>query len=54
MIAPPPHLVIVGAGPAGMMLAYQLVSNGVPVSVLEQQPEGLTPAKHASAGAQTL
>jgi 2-polyprenyl-6-methoxyphenol hydroxylase-like FAD-dependent oxidoreductase len=32
-------VVIVGAGPAGMMLAYQLVSNGVPVRVLERHKD---------------
>lgn len=34
-----PQVVIAGAGPAGMMLAYQLVTNGVPVRVLEQHPD---------------
>jgi 2-polyprenyl-6-methoxyphenol hydroxylase-like FAD-dependent oxidoreductase len=34
-----PHIVIVGAGPAGMVLAYQLVTNGVPVRVVEQHPD---------------
>jgi 2-polyprenyl-6-methoxyphenol hydroxylase-like FAD-dependent oxidoreductase len=34
-----PQVVIVGAGPAGMMLAYQLVTNGVPVRVLERHPD---------------
>jgi 2-polyprenyl-6-methoxyphenol hydroxylase-like FAD-dependent oxidoreductase len=34
-----PKVVIAGAGPAGMMLAYQLVSNGVPVTVLEQHQD---------------
>ncbi len=34
-----PNVVIAGAGPAGMLLAYQLVSNGVPVRVLEQHPD---------------
>ncbi len=34
-----PHIVIVGGGPAGMLLAYQLVSNGVPVRVLERHPD---------------
>src|SRR5579859_6537479 len=29
-------IVIVGAGPAGMLLAYQLAANGVPVRVLER------------------
>jgi 2-polyprenyl-6-methoxyphenol hydroxylase-like FAD-dependent oxidoreductase len=29
-------VVIVGAGPAGMMLAYQLVAHGIPVRVLER------------------
>src|SRR4051794_30306099 len=34
-----PKIVIVGGGPAGMMLAYQLASNGVPVRVLERHPD---------------
>jgi 2-polyprenyl-6-methoxyphenol hydroxylase-like FAD-dependent oxidoreductase len=34
-----PRVVIVGGGPAGMVLAYQLVSNGVPVRVLERHPD---------------
>src|SRR5688500_1127438 len=34
-----PKVVIAGAGPAGMMLAYQLVTNGVPVRVLEQHAD---------------
>src|SRR3989442_11880760 len=33
------QVVIVGAGPAGMMLAYQLVSNGVKARVLERHPD---------------
>jgi 2-polyprenyl-6-methoxyphenol hydroxylase-like FAD-dependent oxidoreductase len=33
------QVVIIGAGPAGMMLAYQLVSQGVPVRVLERHPD---------------
>ncbi|HYO57501.1 FAD-dependent monooxygenase [Archangium sp.] len=33
------EVVIVGAGPAGMMLAYQLVSNGVKVRVVERHPD---------------
>jgi 2-polyprenyl-6-methoxyphenol hydroxylase-like FAD-dependent oxidoreductase len=33
------EIVIVGAGPAGMMLAYQLASNGVSVRVLERHPD---------------
>ncbi|PTL81044.1 NADH:flavin oxidoreductase [Vitiosangium sp. GDMCC 1.1324] len=32
-------MVIIGAGPAGMMLAYQLVTNDVPVRVLERHPD---------------
>jgi len=32
-------IVIVGAGPAGMMLAYQLASNGVEVRVLERHKD---------------
>jgi 2-polyprenyl-6-methoxyphenol hydroxylase-like FAD-dependent oxidoreductase len=32
-------VVIAGAGPAGMMLAYQLASNGVAVRVLERHPD---------------
>ncbi|WP_053232119.1 FAD-dependent monooxygenase [Sandaracinus amylolyticus] len=35
----PPSVVIAGAGPAGMVLAYQLVGRGVPVRVLEQHPD---------------
>ena len=31
--------VIVGAGPAGMMLAWQLASNGIQVRVLERHPD---------------
>jgi len=34
-----PEIVIVGAGPAGMVLAYQLASNGIPVRVLERHPD---------------
>jgi 2-polyprenyl-6-methoxyphenol hydroxylase-like FAD-dependent oxidoreductase len=34
-----PQIVIVGGGPAGMVLAYQLASNGVPVRVLERHPD---------------
>lgn len=34
-----PEIVIVGAGPAGMVLAYQLVSNGIKVRVLERHPD---------------
>ena len=34
-----PRVVIAGAGPAGMMLAYLLASNGVEVRVLEQHPD---------------
>ncbi|UJR82574.1 FAD-dependent monooxygenase [Sandaracinus amylolyticus] len=36
---PTPSIVIAGAGPAGMVLAYQLVERGVPVRVLEQHPD---------------
>jgi 2-polyprenyl-6-methoxyphenol hydroxylase-like FAD-dependent oxidoreductase len=32
-------IVIVGAGPAGMMLAYQLASNGLPVRVFERHKD---------------
>jgi 2-polyprenyl-6-methoxyphenol hydroxylase-like FAD-dependent oxidoreductase len=32
-------IVVVGAGPAGMMLAYQLASNNVPVRVLERHKD---------------
>jgi 2-polyprenyl-6-methoxyphenol hydroxylase-like FAD-dependent oxidoreductase len=35
----PREVVIVGGGPAGMMLAYQLVSSGVKVRVLERHPD---------------
>jgi 2-polyprenyl-6-methoxyphenol hydroxylase-like FAD-dependent oxidoreductase len=33
------QVVIIGAGPAGMMLAYQLALNGVSVRVLERHPD---------------
>jgi 2-polyprenyl-6-methoxyphenol hydroxylase-like FAD-dependent oxidoreductase len=33
-----PHVVIAGAGPAGMLLANQLVTNGVRVRVVERHP----------------
>jgi 2-polyprenyl-6-methoxyphenol hydroxylase-like FAD-dependent oxidoreductase len=32
-------VVVVGGGPAGLMLAYQLVSSGIPVHVLERHPD---------------
>lgn len=35
----PPSVLIVGAGPAGMVLAYQLASHGVPVRVLERHAD---------------
>jgi 2-polyprenyl-6-methoxyphenol hydroxylase-like FAD-dependent oxidoreductase len=35
----PPNVVIAGAGPAGMVLAYQLASHGVPVHVIERHPD---------------
>src|SRR5262245_12495191 len=34
-----PQVVIAGAGPAGMMLAYLLASNDVPVRVLERHAD---------------
>src|SRR5436190_13589056 len=34
-----PEVVIVGAGPAGLMLAYQLVTNGIPTRVIERHPD---------------
>ena len=34
-----PDVVIIGAGPAGMMLAYLLVTNGISVRVLERHPD---------------
>ncbi len=34
-----PAVVIVGAGPAGLLLAYLLVTNGVSVRVLERHPD---------------
>ena len=36
------RVVIVGGGPAGMVLAYQLASNGVPVRVLDAQGPAAT------------
>jgi 2-polyprenyl-6-methoxyphenol hydroxylase-like FAD-dependent oxidoreductase len=35
----PFRVVIAGGGPAGMMMAYQLASNGVHVTVLERHPD---------------
>src|SRR3954464_9631242 len=35
----PCRVVIVGGGPAGMLLAYQPASNGVDVTVLERHPD---------------
>src|SRR3954463_8957488 len=35
----PCKVVIAGGGPAGMVLAYQLASNGVDVTVLERHPD---------------
>jgi 2-polyprenyl-6-methoxyphenol hydroxylase-like FAD-dependent oxidoreductase len=32
-------IVIVGAGPAGMMLAYQLAANGISVRVFERHKD---------------
>lgn len=34
-----PDVVIIGAGPAGMMMAYLLVTNGISVRVLERHPD---------------
>jgi 2-polyprenyl-6-methoxyphenol hydroxylase-like FAD-dependent oxidoreductase len=34
-----PEVVIVGAGPGGMLLAYLLVTNGIAVHVLERHPD---------------
>src|SRR5512138_3158558 len=34
-----PEVVIIGAGPAGMFLAYLLVTNGIAVRVLERHPD---------------
>lgn len=39
MVRKQQEIVIVGAGPAGMMLAYQLASNGIKVRVLERHPD---------------
>jgi 2-polyprenyl-6-methoxyphenol hydroxylase-like FAD-dependent oxidoreductase len=39
MVRKQQEIVIVGAGPAGMMLAYQLASNGIQVRVLERHPD---------------
>src|SRR4051812_40566794 len=33
------EVVIAGAGPAGMLLAYQLATHGVPVRVVERHPD---------------
>src|SRR5262245_25005868 len=34
-----PEVVIVGGGPGGLMLAYQLVTNGIPTRVIERHPD---------------
>src|SRR5512138_635087 len=34
-----PEVTIIGAGPAGMFLAYLLVTNGISVRVLERHPD---------------
>ncbi len=34
-----PEVVIIGAGPAGMFLAYLLVTNGISVRVIERHPD---------------
>jgi 2-polyprenyl-6-methoxyphenol hydroxylase-like FAD-dependent oxidoreductase len=34
-----PDVVIIGAGPTGMILAYLLVTNGISVRVLERHPD---------------
>jgi 2-polyprenyl-6-methoxyphenol hydroxylase-like FAD-dependent oxidoreductase len=34
-----PEVVIIGAGPAGMILAYLMVTNGISVRVLERHPD---------------
>lgn len=38
-MATAPDVVIIGAGPAGMVLAYLLVTNGISVRVLERHPD---------------
>src|SRR5262245_22450509 len=35
-ITPPEHIVVLGAGPAGLAVAHQLSANGVRVTVLER------------------
>lgn len=35
----PRRIIVVGGGPAGMMVAYQLASNGIDVTVLERHPD---------------
>ncbi|WP_093801332.1 FAD-dependent monooxygenase [Streptomyces sp. Wb2n-11] len=36
------HVVVVGAGPAGLLLAGDLAAAGVPVTVVERRPEGIS------------
>ncbi|KAF8150684.1 FAD binding domain-containing protein [Crassisporium funariophilum] len=52
--APPPKVLIVGAGPSGLILALSLLRNGVPVRIIEksvlprigQRGAGLTPRSY--------
>ncbi len=36
------HVVVVGAGPAGLLLAGDLAAAGVPVTVVERRPQGIS------------
>ena len=36
-----PHVAVIGAGPAGLTAAYTLTKEGVPVTVLEADPESV-------------
>ncbi|MFB7947555.1 FAD-dependent monooxygenase [Kitasatospora phosalacinea] len=39
---PAPHVVVVGAGPTGLLLAGDLAAAGIAVTVLEKRPEGVS------------
>ncbi len=46
--------IIIGAGLAGCEAAWQLVRRGVPVTLIEQKPEKMSPAHHAAGFAELV